>query len=143
MKSFDTYQEAEDHLINEIINNPDFITKSCNEIIGTGFILHSPLNNRNDHSNYDYADKFFEWVLSGEKQLTQELIDSNPWVERFVDPTSLPDSFSASYGWKIKEQLPKIMDELSGGEIAIDSRFSESSADDILKKLISKDLTKE
>lgn len=108
----DTYQEAEDMLIREILLRPDFITTTTFEIIQHGFRLNNPLNNANNHSDYMYAEKFFQWMLSGEEKISQELLDHNPWVKRFVDATGLPEDFSSSYGWKIKKQLITILAEL-------------------------------
>lgn len=112
MNKYKSYNEAEAFLIRKVVIMPDFITKSTYECIGTGFVLTDPTRNKNNRSNYEYADEFFKWVLSGEKQLSDKLIQLNPWVRRFVDSTNLPESFSATYGWKIKEQLPEIELEL-------------------------------
>jgi thymidylate synthase len=115
MKRFSTYKDAEVYMVNEITHFPTFINSDNNEVVGLGFVLENPLENRNDHSNYDYAEKFFRFVLSGEKTLSQEVINANPWTTRFMDPKGLPDNFSTSYGWKIKDQLPKIIEELQEG----------------------------
>lgn len=112
MREFKTYLEAEEALCRAIVAKPDFITATTFEKIGLGFILTQPWNNENTHSNYDYARKFFAWLTTGEKELSDELIQANPWVKRFVSKDGLPDSFSASYGWKIKEQMPTILSEL-------------------------------
>lgn len=112
MKRFDSYLEAEKWLQKEICYNYDWVTDSTYEIIGIGFTLTNPTNNMNDHSNYEYAGKFFIWLMSGEKTISKDLLDLNPWVERFASTTNLPESFSATYGWKIKEQLQTIIEEL-------------------------------
>lgn len=116
MKHYDTYLEAEQDLCNEIINNPDFMTKTTFEKIGTGFVLDKPWNNMNGHSNYEYAREFYEWMMSGEKQLSEKLIQLNPWVQRFIDTTGLPDSFSSSYGWKLQEQMVNVLDEIDSNQ---------------------------
>jgi len=112
MKTFNSYQEAENYLIDKIIDTPDFINKDTNEIICDGFILTDPSNNKNDHSNYEYAHEFFEWILTGETELSQKIKELNPWAERFVATTNLPETFSASYGKKIKSQIDTIVNEL-------------------------------
>ena len=112
MKKFNNYLDAENWLIEKTIKNPDFITDSTYELIGTGFILTRPEFNQNKRSNYRYADAFFRWLLTGEKTLSPELLSINPWVSRFVSTKDLPDSFSASYGWKLKEQEDDIKNEL-------------------------------
>jgi len=112
MKKFENYKQAEDYLLRSVIEEPHFITSSTYEKFGTGFILLNPLENKNDRSNYTYAEEFFNWLLSGEKELSSELLELNPWVKRFVDSTNLPENFSSSYGWKIRNQLADIFDEL-------------------------------
>lgn len=112
LKRYSSYAEAEKTLCKEIVARPEFITDSTFEILSTGFILTNPWNNKNDHSNYDYAQKFFDWIMTGEKELSAELIAANPWTKRFVDSKGLPDSFSTSYGWKIKHQWADIIREL-------------------------------
>lgn len=117
-KSYKHYREAEEELCRRIVTSPQFITSSTFEILGTGFVLTEPWNNKNGHSNYEYAEEFFKWMMTGEKDLSQELLRLNPWVKRFVDTTGLPETFSTSYGWKIKSQIEGIILELK--------KFSES-----------------
>jgi thymidylate synthase len=112
MKRYKAYHEAENDLIIKIVTAPQFITKTTYEILGTGFILEKPWLNRNDRSNYEYAEQFFGWMMTGEKQLSTQLLEINPWVKRFVDTTGLPESFSSTYGWKIKEQMEGLITEL-------------------------------
>lgn len=112
MNEYSSYRTAEDQLLDRIMEFPDFVTKTMHERIMDGFILMDPSDNENTRSNYTYAEKFFEWLITGKKELSTELVDLNPWVKRFVDTAGLPDNFSASYGWKIKEQLDVIMTEL-------------------------------
>ena len=112
LKKFDNYADAENWLVEKIVRTPDFITDATHEIFGTGFVLTRPEFNQNKRSNYDYAEAFFQWLLTGSKTLSQDLLSINPWVERFVSTKGLPDSFSASYGWKLKEQEDDIKREL-------------------------------
>lgn len=112
LKRYTKYKDAEFNIVREIVLSPDFITNSTFEIFGSGFILTDPSNNRNERSNYEYAEEFFKWMLSGEKRLSEEILKINPWVERFVSGTGLPAGFSASYGWKIKSQLPVVIEEI-------------------------------
>lgn len=112
MKKYNNYAAAEADLIERVTKFPDFITKSTYERFQEGFILTNPRLNRNKHSRYDYAEEFFQWMISGEKDLSAQLLNLNPWAQRFVDSANLPESFSASYGWKIKEQLRAVTLEL-------------------------------
>lgn len=112
MRRFDNYKTAELWLQREICLHPEFITKSTYEIMGTGFVLTNPLNNKNDHSDYEYGEEFFQWVLIGDKNLPEHMIKRNPWIQRFVTATGLPPEFSATYGWKIRMQIDTILSEL-------------------------------
>lgn len=112
MKKYKTYLEAEKDLIELVLKKPDYVTANTFEIINTGFILTDPHNNRNDHSNYMYADEFFNWMMSGDKVLSDGLMTINPWIKRFVDTTGLPENYSASYGWKIYDELLPVLHEL-------------------------------
>lgn len=109
MKSYDTYRDAEEQLFERIVLYPDHITRTTHERIGEGFILKNPYENRNSRSNYDYGDAFVRWLLSGERELSAELLEINPWVGRFVDKENLPDNFSSSYAWKVKDQIEDIL----------------------------------
>jgi thymidylate synthase len=112
IKSYDNYNQAEWDLVNRIVFYPDFITKTTNEVLNTGFVLTNPLENKNAHSNYDYAQKFFEWMISNQAKLSKELVEVNPWVQRFMDTTELPEGFSSSYSSKIGVQLDTLVTEL-------------------------------
>lgn len=112
IKKYKDYHSAERDLINHILDKPDFVTATTFEVINTGFILTEPENNLNNHSNYEYAEKFFEWMMSGEKELSPDLIKINPWVKRFVDSAGLPEGFSSSYGFKLYCQMPTLLYEL-------------------------------
>lgn len=116
MRKFEDYQQAETWLIGHVIDEPEFITKTTFEKFGTGFILRNPQANKNSRSNYEYADKFFEWMLSGEKDIDPAILKINPWVKRFVDTVGLPENFSSSYGWKIQEQIQDIFREIGSNK---------------------------
>lgn len=113
MKRYNNYKDAEHELIARVCKSPEFITATTFERMQDGFILTDPLNNQNGRSRYDYAEEFFQWLMSGETELSEELIKLNPWAQRFVDSTGLPESFSASYGWKIRDQLNMVKLELT------------------------------
>lgn len=112
MEKYYSYQAAEDAVKLAIIMQPDFITKSTLEKVNLSFTVLNILENRNNRSNYEYAEQFFAWILTGEKQIPDTLVALNPWVKRFVDTTGLPDNFSSSYGWKIMNQLTIVFSEL-------------------------------
>jgi thymidylate synthase len=109
---YSSYLTAEAELCLRIINEPDYRTSTTYERFNEGFILTHPQMNKNARSNYSYAEEFFQWMLTGETELSEKLIAINPWVKRFVDNTGLPAGFSSSYGWKIKQQLDVVLEEL-------------------------------
>jgi thymidylate synthase len=112
MKRFSNYLAAERHLLRNALIFNDFKTEKTLELIGCGFILTNPIDNKNNRSDYQYADLFFEWLMSGSTDLSNGLIKKNPMVVKFVDKTGLPKTFSSSYGAKIAQQLPLIINEL-------------------------------
>jgi thymidylate synthase len=112
MKRFDTFALAQQYLVKTLAEEPDHITATTHERFNMSFILNNPRNNKNNHSDYEYAEEFFQWLLSGEKQLSKRLLELNPWVQRFVDTKNLPQDFSSSYAWKLADQLPNVLNEL-------------------------------
>ena len=37
----------------------------------------------------------------------------NPFAKKFIDSSNLPENYSSTYGWKIKEQLGPVISELN------------------------------
>lgn len=111
-RKYASYSTAETELCQRIINEPDYRTSTTYVRLLDGFVLLDVRANKNQHSNYSYAEEFFQWMMTGEEKLSQRMIDINPWVQRFVDNTGLPAGFSSSYGWKIKQQLDVVLEEL-------------------------------
>lgn len=107
-----SFQEIGKKLQSEILVNCDFVTQETFEKINIGFCLTDPKNNRNNRSNYKYAEEFFNWMISGDTNLSNKLEELNPFAKRFLDTSDLPENFSSTYGWKIKDQLPHIIKEL-------------------------------
>jgi len=110
--SFKTYAEAESFFVHEICHNPDYVNHDTSEMVGVGFTLTNPLANKNKHSNYEYAQAFFDWLISGKGELSSEVLRLNPWAQRFIDTSGLPEGFSGSYGIKLAGQLDVAVNEL-------------------------------
>ncbi len=65
-------------------------------------------------TNYVFAMKFFIWMLNGSTDFEYVGI-SNKNANNFTDideKTGLPKNFNTAYGPRIKEQLPKVLEEL-------------------------------
>jgi len=107
------YKELEKKLLFHILNNNEINTAETVEKLNFGFCLTKPKNNKNHRSNYEYANEFFKWILSGDTDLSDKIKKLNPFAEKFIDSSDLPENFSSTYGWKIKDQLPHIITELN------------------------------
>jgi len=116
MRKYSNYAEAEHDLIHKITLDPDFVNSDTYECVGLGFILTDPCNNKNATANYEYAEEFFQWILSGSTSLSQRIKELNPFAKQFVDSTNLPESYSSSYGAKIKQQLDIVLHELGSNK---------------------------
>jgi len=119
MRLYESYADAERAIMRKIIIEPQFVTRDTFEVLGLSFALKHPFKNKNDRSNYIYAEEFFQWILSGDTDLSKELVTINPWVKRFTDTTGLPPNFSSSYGHKIKKQIEDVIKEVKNH---VDSR---------------------
>jgi thymidylate synthase len=106
------FQEIERILLSDILTSYDFISGETFEKINVSFCLTDPQNNKNNRSNYRYAEEFFNWMISGDTNLSTKLEELNPFAKRFLDTSDLPENFSSTYGWKIKDQLPHVIREL-------------------------------
>ena len=106
MKKFNSFFEAEKRILKDIINNSDFETSETLEKVNYNFCIKNPSFNKNKRSNYEYANEFFNWILSS------KIKELNPFAEKFIDSSNLPNNFSSSYGWKIKDQFEIITNEL-------------------------------
>jgi thymidylate synthase len=111
--------------INEsIINNPEYRSTSrlgnMLEIQGLTYEVENPStfqfkNEEIGRLNYDYADKFYQWMIAGSTD-HEILLRDYPNTARFMEkPKSadLPANFNTFYGPRILEQLPHIIKELT------------------------------
>lgn len=106
------YKEIEKDLLKALKDYGDDRVGDTIELMNVSFTLNNNGAFNNRRSNYKYAKEFFKWIKSGDTDLTDKLKKMNPHAQKFVDTTNLPENFSSSYGWKIKKQLPDIIDEL-------------------------------
>ena len=119
-KLADSYNTAERWLLNELVIYPEFKPKKTHESISVGFRL-CPWETDDDKDkiaftskrlNEEHCELFFDWIMSGDTNLSDKINKLQPYAKIFVDGTGLPENFSSSYGWKIKEQLPVVIEEL-------------------------------
>lgn len=120
-KLADRYDTAERWLLNELVCMSEFKPKKTRENIGVGFKMcpydaewpeRDAIAFKSKRLNKEHCEIFFQWIMSGDTDLTEKIDKLQPYAKIFVDKTGLPKNFSSSYGWKIKEQLPIIIEEL-------------------------------
>ena len=121
---FRTFEEAFLQITQHIIDSPEYATTSrigdVHEIGALSYEvedLHSFKfeNEQIGKLNYDYASKFYDWMVSGATD-HEILLKDYPNVARFMEkPKSadLPANFNTFYGPRILSQLPHIIKELT------------------------------
>lgn len=92
----------------------------CREITNLSIELTDPRNrfvwNKAREMNYEFAMKFFLWMLNGDTDFSY-VAGSNNNAKNFIDAPkddkAMPTNFSTAYGPRIVRQLPFILDELA------------------------------
>lgn len=120
---YSDFEQAFLSINEEIITNPEYRSTSrlgdMLEIQSLAYVVSNPTtyqftNNEIGRLNYDYADKFYLWMVSGSTD-NESLLKDYPNIARFMEkPKSLdlPANFNTFYGPRILEQLPHIIKEL-------------------------------
>lgn len=120
---FENFEKAFIEISNTIIENPEFITDSrigeVHEISAFSYLVEDLKsyvfsNQSVGRLNYDYADKFYQWMISGCTD-NEIILKEYPNVAKFMEkPKSegLPENFNTFYGPRILQQLPFIKKEL-------------------------------
>ena len=120
---YSDFEQAFLSINEEIITNPEYRSTSrlgdMLEIQSLAYVVSNPTtyqftNNEIGRLNYDYADKFYLWIVSGSTD-NESLLKDYPNIARFMEkPKSLdlPANFNTFYGPRILEQLPHIIKEL-------------------------------
>lgn len=109
-------------ILNELNTSPEFITTprgvESKEITNLTFELTNPMDrmvwNLGRETNYNFAMKFFIWMLNGSSDFEYVGI-ANKNAKNFTDEdpnTKVPKNFNTAYGPRIKEQFPIILEEL-------------------------------
>lgn len=140
---FKTFQEAFVKISNHIINNPEYQTDSrlgeCHEISALTYEIEKLDTYQFKNSNigrlsYDYADKFYQWMIGGCTD-NDIILKDYPNVARFMEKpksTELPENFNTFYGPRILTQLPHIIRELSNNSNSRRAVISILDANDLL-----------
>lgn len=120
---FNTFEEAFLSINKEIIEFPEYQTTSrlgnVSEIQGYNYTVkdlksYQFSNESIGRINYDYADKFYTWMIGGCTD-NEILLRDYPNVARFMEKPKhpdLPQNFNTFYGPRILQQLPSIIKEL-------------------------------
>lgn len=122
-RDFITFEEAFLKINKEIIESPQYKTTSrigdVSEIQGYTYTVKDLKTFQFEHEsigrlNYDYADKFYQWMITGSTD-NEALLKDYPNVAKFMEKPKhpdLPQNFNTFYGPRILEQLPHIIKEL-------------------------------
>lgn len=145
---FENFEDAFVCISNHIVENPEFITESrigeVHEISGLNYEVEDLKtyifkNEEIGKLNYDYADKFYEWMIGGCTD-NDIILKDYPNVAKFMEkPKSkdLPENFNTFYGPRILTQFPHIIKELSTKSNSRRAVISILDKDDLL--LLDKD----
>ena len=145
---FENFENAFIEISNHIIENPEYVTSSrigdVHEISGLtyevedlkSYIFENATIGRLD---YNYADKFYQWMVGGCTD-NEIILRDYPNVAKFMEkPKSegLPENFNTFYGPRILTQLPYVVNELKTSPNTRRAVISILDKDDLL--LLDKD----
>ena len=120
---YSTFEDAFVGINRAIMDSPEFTTSSrlgdMHEISSLTYVVEDPrtfkFNNESiGRLDYDYANKFYQWMVTGSTD-NEALLKDYPNIARFMEkPKSadLPANFNTFYGPRILHQLPHIEKEL-------------------------------
>lgn len=120
----DSFETLYIQILQEINTNPEYTPTTrgiaVKEITNLSFELTDPRNrlvwNKARDTNYEFAMKFFLWMINGDTDFSY-VSGSNKHAVEFIDkpkdPNAMPTNFSTAYGPRILKQMPFIIDELS------------------------------
>lgn len=141
---FNNFEESFIGVVKHIHDSADHICSSrignMYEILGLSFEVKDPTTYKFENENigrigYDYANDFFNWMLSSDPNSTDEFSKKYPNVKGFLEkPKSknLPDNFNVLYGPRIKRQLPIILRELQKNKNSRRGTLSILNEEDLL-----------
>jgi hypothetical protein len=149
---FNSFEDAFVGINRELISNPEYVSESrigdMHEISGLTYEVSDMKsfkfpNESIGRLGYDYAHKFYDWMISGSVD-NELLLKEYPGISRFMEKpksTDLPDNFNTFYGPRILKQLPYIIKELTDHPTSRRAVISILDADDL--QLLDKDETLE
>ena len=150
--SFKTFQEAFIEISKHIIEKPEFITDSrigdVHEICGINYEVEDLSSYQFENQEigrltYDYASKFYTWMIGGCTD-NEILLKDYPNVLKFMEKPKtegLPENFNTFYGPRILSQLPLVVNELKTNPTTRRAVISILNASDLL--ILDKDETLE
>lgn len=121
--SSDSFEDLYTQVLSEISLSPEYVAAprgiSSREITNLSMELTNPLNrfvwNKARDMNYEFAMKFFLWMINGDTDFSY-VSGSNKNAVNFIDApkdeAAMPTNFSTAYGPRILKQLPYILEEL-------------------------------
>lgn len=145
---FENFEEAFIEISNLIIDKPEYVTDSrigdVHEISALSYEVEDLKsyvfeNESIGKLTYDYADKFYQWMIGGCTD-NEIILKDYPNVAKFMEkPKSegLPENFNTFYGPRILTQLPYVVSELSNSPNSRRAVISILDKDDLL--LLDKD----
>jgi hypothetical protein len=145
---FENFEDAFIEISNLIIDKPEYVTDSrigeVHEISALSYEvedLQSYIfeNQSLGRLSYDYADKFYQWMIGGCTD-NEIILKDYPAVSKFMEkPKSegLPENFNTFYGPRILTQLPYVVKELRENQTTRRAVISILDKDDLL--LLDKD----
>jgi len=145
---FENFEDAFIEISNLIIDKPEYVTDSrigeVHEISALSYEvedLQSYIfeNESLGRLSYDYADKFYQWMIGGCTD-NEIILKDYPNVAKFMEkPKSegLPENFNTFYGPRILTQLPYVVRELRENQTTRRAVISILDKDDLL--LLDKD----
>jgi hypothetical protein len=145
---FENFEKAFIEISNHITANPEYVTSSrigdVHEISGLTYEVEDLKsyvfeNESIGRLNYDYADKFYQWMVGGCTD-NEIILRDYPNVAKFMEkPKSegLPENFNTFYGPRILTQLPYVVNELKNAPNTRRAVISILDKDDLL--LLDKD----
>ena len=145
---YPNFEEAFIEISNHIIDNPEYMTSSrigdVHEICSLTYQVKDLNSYQFDNEevgrlNYDYASKFYEWMIGGCTD-NEIILRDYPNVAKFMEKPKgegLPENFNTFYGPRILMQLPYVVNELKTSPNTRRAVISILDKDDLL--LLDKD----
>lgn len=140
---YPNFEEAFIEISNHIVSNPEYVTDSrigeVHEICSLSYMVkdlnsYQFSNESIGRLTYDYASKFYEWMVGGCTD-NDIILRDYPNVAKFMEKPKgegLPENFNTFYGPRILTQLPYVVNELKTNPTTRRAVISILDKDDLL-----------